>query len=112
MEPLPVAKTDHSPDHAREHARNGGCCYPGNPGRMPAAEKRHWIEAKARELADGGFDRLPVWKRDLLLQCAKLLLQPRRKREDEVRKINTVSRLLALVHDGQAAASFDEALQW
>jgi len=81
-------------DRQPDRVPDPGCAYPGNPGRPTAAMKRAMIEAKARELAEGAFDRLPAGDRVHLLQAADLILRPRRKGEDPVRKANSISRLL------------------
>jgi hypothetical protein len=103
---------DHLPEHLRQQARNGGCCFPGNPGRPSLATKRAWIEAKARELADGKFDALSARDRALLLEAAALMLQPKRKGEDPVRRANSIGKLLHRVR-GVAEPpppSFEETL--
>jgi hypothetical protein len=56
------------------------------------------VEALARELAEGAFDRLSRRDRELLIQAATLKLLPRRRGEDMVRRANCISRLLARIH--------------
>jgi hypothetical protein len=93
------------PDRLPERTPDRGCAYRGNPGRPSAATKRAWIEATAKELADGAFDTLSARDRELLIQAATLKLQPRRKGEDPVRKANTIARLLSRVRGLRAARS-------
>jgi hypothetical protein len=95
---------DRLPDRQPERERDRGCAYPGNPGRPSAVEKRRRIELLARTLADGSFDRLREADRVLLLQVATLMLQPRRKGEDPLRKANSIGRLLARVRGLHAAS--------
>jgi hypothetical protein len=107
---------DHLPERGRSRNGGSGCAYPGNPGRPSAAQKRAMIEGRARELAEGQYDRLSARDRALLLQAADLMLRPRRKREDMVRRANAVTRLLSHVRGlrsvSPSAPSFaDEVLR-
>jgi hypothetical protein len=94
---------DRQPDRTPER-RYYGCAVPGNSGRPSAAMKRAMIDAKARELAEGAFDRLSKRDRELLLQAADLLISRPRNGEDKVRRANAVSRLLGRVHGLRAAS--------
>jgi hypothetical protein len=102
----------------QERRRGNPAWRPGvsaNPrGRPSAAEKRAMIDAKARELSEGQFDRLGARDRELLMQAAALLIGRPRKREDMIRRANAVTRLLTHVHGlrptSPSLPSFDEAL--
>jgi hypothetical protein len=104
------------PDRQPDRERDRGCAYPGNPGRPGAAVMRARIEARARELSEGQYDRLGVRDRTLLTQAAVLLVTRPRNGEDAVRRANAVSRLLGRVRGLRHAdpappsPSFDEAL--
>jgi hypothetical protein len=87
----------------------------GNPhpwGSLSNAEKARRIEAKARELSDGAFDKLSARDRELMIQVATLKLLPKRRGEDPIRRINSISRLLGRVRGLRSTSpSFDEALR-
>jgi hypothetical protein len=105
---------DRLPDRQPERQRDPGCAFPGNPGRPTAAQKRAMVDLKARELAEGQYDRLSARDRALLVMAATLLCRRPRTREDHVRTVNAVGRLLGRVHGlrqaGPAPPSFDEPL--
>jgi hypothetical protein len=84
----------------------------GNPrGPLSARERAERIDALAREFAEGTFDRLSAPDRELLIQAATLKLAPRRRGEDAVRRVNTISRLLNRVRRSTPPAqSLDEVL--
>jgi hypothetical protein len=105
------------PEHLPERGRNGGCAYPGNPGRPSAAEKRARIEAEAASLAAeyGGMSKVSAIDRTLILQAAALLTRRPRNGEDAVRASNAVARLLSIVarrHGGRRRPRSTTTANW
>lgn len=106
---------DRQPDRTARNRQGIGCAFPGNPGRPSAAELRARIEAEARRLAQefGGLDELSIIDRTFVMQAAGLLIRRPRRREDQVRRVNAVGRLLNRVRRSarEATPSFSEVLR-
>src|SRR5207248_11074887 len=98
--PNPVSEQGDAPRRGNPTWRPGQSANPR--GRPTAAQKRAMVEAAARTLANGAFDQVSTRDRELLLLAAALKLQPRRRGEDMVRRVNAIDRWLSRVRGGRA----------